>query len=410
MIRRTAFLALLAVAASVTSADVVSDYVSQVSQATYTTYINDALYTRAGNSRKFSTGANRIAARDAIRNHFTSVGFQSSLESFTYSGQTGWNIVGVLPGRVTPEKVYLVGAHWDSANHNGGGSGANAGAPGADDNASGVAALMEMSRVLAGKPFDSTIAFVGFDAEEVGLIGAKRYVTAHASQNIRAAISMDMIAYNPNNQEHDLVNLYYKHTATGRSLANEVDASFDRFGGGVAGVPSLYTTYDLSDHTPFSDAGIPAALVTEYTWDNPRYHRWDDASNVANYLDLEYATRITRAMTGYIATAAGALQPGDADRDGDVDFDDLVSLAQHYGEETGATWTLGDFTGNAAVNFDDLVQLAQAYGTGTTTLTSSDFAADWALAAALVPEPAIALAGVSLLCLFRRVRTAAVVR
>lgn len=87
---------------------------------------------------------------------------------------------------------------------------------------------------------------------------------------------------------------------------------------------------------------------------------------------------------------------GDGNLDGSVDFNDLVRLAQSYGQQTGATWTDGDMNYDGSVAFDDLVALAQNYNLVyrkgvVSTLSSSSaedsFAADWALAQSLVPEP-----------------------
>lgn len=85
---------------------------------------------------------------------------------------------------------------------------------------------------------------------------------------------------------------------------------------------------------------------------------------------------------------------GDADLSGQVNFDDLLVLAQNYGKSTLAHWSDGNFNGDGVVNFDDLLALAQHYGFGVSSLQSdltsvvgADFAADWALAHSLVPEP-----------------------
>jgi hypothetical protein len=379
---RTRNIALLALSCCSTSAfaDLAADYAALVTESSYTNFLNQSLYTHNGNSRKFNSGANRTAARDNILNHFGSAGLQSSLESFTYSGATGWNVVGVLPGRVTPQNVYLVGAHWDSTSP-------STAAPGADDNASGTAGVMEAAKALGGKPFESTIVFVAFDAEEVGLIGSKRYVTAHAGQNVKAAIAMDMIAYNPATN-HDKAYVYYKYANTGAPLANALSSAFTQYGSGIVGEAASYTTYDMTDHAPFANAGYPAVAVLEYNvWSNPRYHTAQDSFDTPNYIDPAYGSKITRAVTGFLAGAAGALVTGDLDLDDDVDFDDLLGLAQHYGASTGGTWQTGDFTGEGAIDFDDLLQLAQTYGTGTALLTTDDFQSDWSLARSLVPEP-----------------------
>lgn len=91
---------------------------------------------------------------------------------------------------------------------------------------------------------------------------------------------------------------------------------------------------------------------------------------------------------------------GDADIDGDVDFDDLLALAQSYGLPNSA-WRQGDFNGLGGVDFDDLLALAQNYGANA-SVANSQFASDWALAQTLVPEPIAAVLPLAGLLLRRR--------
>ncbi len=96
---------------------------------------------------------------------------------------------------------------------------------------------------------------------------------------------------------------------------------------------------------------------------------------------------------------------GDTDLNGNVNFDDLLALAQHYGS-TSTTWSGGDFTYDGTTNFDDLLALAQNYSKTALNSTQqsalgASFSADFALAMSLVPEPAsisaLSLAGLSVL-------------
>ena len=91
--------------------------------------------------------------------------------------------------------------------------------------------------------------------------------------------------------------------------------------------------------------------------------------------------------------------PGDADRDGSVDFSDLVALARHYGESSGATWSQGDFNADGSVGFDDLVILARHYGQTLPAAAEGQRAAN----ATPLPEPsALALFGLAALALIRQ--------
>jgi hypothetical protein len=96
--------------------------------------------------------------------------------------------------------------------------------------------------------------------------------------------------------------------------------------------------------------------------------------------------------------------PGDANIDTIVDFDDLLTLAQHY-ETSDTSWHQGDFDLSGTVDFDDLLLLAQNYGMSSATDLSgfSDtFRADWARALSIVPEPMLATAALVLPLLRRR--------
>jgi hypothetical protein len=98
---------------------------------------------------------------------------------------------------------------------------------------------------------------------------------------------------------------------------------------------------------------------------------------------------------------------GDATLDATVDFNDLVKLAQHYNDTSGArTWFEGDFNFDGNVDFNDLVLLAQNYNTALPAGAVADFGGDWALAVASVPEPTMlgaAAAGALMLGRRRRV-------
>ena len=136
----------------------IDSLVAQVSQSSYTTLHQDLLYTHTGDNRGL-TGPEHDLARDNIYSYFAGLGLQTSLEPFVYNSQTYYNVVGVHPGVTRPNDVYLVGAHYDSVNN-----------PGADDNASGTAAVMELARVLSQYQFDATLVFVGFRPGRAGAV------------------------------------------------------------------------------------------------------------------------------------------------------------------------------------------------------------------------------------------------
>ena len=165
----------------------VLDIVNEVSVQSYTDFMQNSLYTHTGDDRGF--GAEHDLARTNIVDAFTSYGLSTSLEGFAYSSQTYYNVVGVLPGTTRPNDIYIIGAHFDSVSN-----------PGADDNASGTAGVLEAARVLTQYNFEATLVFIAFDREEQGLVGSNAYATSHSGDNILGMISLDMIAYNLNGQ------------------------------------------------------------------------------------------------------------------------------------------------------------------------------------------------------------------
>ena len=113
-----------------------------------------------------------LAAANQIKGWFTDAGIQATLQPFTYRGtRNSQNVVAVLPAakkpKSTPTPLVIVGAHYDAS---------SAGA-GADDNASGVAVMLETAQRIAKYKPEYDIAFVAFGAEEAGLRGSSYYVS-----------------------------------------------------------------------------------------------------------------------------------------------------------------------------------------------------------------------------------------
>jgi Zn-dependent M28 family amino/carboxypeptidase len=286
-------------AAPVTAA-AIHDIVGQVSQSSYTNYLDNWLYTHDGDNRGPS-GYEHNLARDNILTAFSSFGLTASLDPFTYGATTYHNVVGVHTGAARPEEIYIVGAHYDSV-----------GNPGADDNGSGVAGVMEAARVLSQYAFESTLVFIAFDMEERGLLGSQAYAAAHAADDIRGMISLDMIAYNPAGPNQDKAHIYYYADGSPiPQLTAELADAMAEYGEGLSAIIDPLASRS-SDHVPFTDHGFEAALLIEYNvWSNPHYHRPTDSVDTANYIDYEYATRMTRGTVGYLATAAAQVpEPG----------------------------------------------------------------------------------------------------
>jgi len=156
--------------------------------------------------------------------------------------RTSWNIVGELPGNTIPDEWVLIGCHYDGHDIS----------QGAHDPISGLAAIMDAARVLsayAQDRIDCGIRFVAFGTEEIGLIGAKEYVKAHADEldQIRLMFNMDSAG---GGGRKGIVMHYWP----------ELDAFFDQARDQLHDdLPYGHKLSAFSDHFPFFEAGVPSA-------------------------------------------------------------------------------------------------------------------------------------------------------
>lgn len=226
--------------------------------------------------------------------------------SFPYTGQ---NIIATFPGTLHPEEIVILSAHFDSI------SSGNSfdSAPGAEDNASGTAALLEAARLLRSYRFDRTIKLVWFNAEELGLLGSASYVTDHDVSNVVGVVNLDMFGYDSNSDgcfelhvgtlpQSDLVGQCFVQTIQSNSLPLTFDYLTEQ-------------VTDASDHGSFWEVNVGAVEVLENHWDNqqpggcvgvdesPFYHQTTDLSTNMN---LPIAFQIAQAG---IATAANLAGP-----------------------------------------------------------------------------------------------------
>lgn len=129
-------------------------------------------------------------------------GVQLREQSYTYAGQTYVNLEATIAGAELPGEYIMAGGHYDSNSPH------PTLAPGADDNASGTAAVVELARVLAGCTPRRSVRLLLFSNEEKGLIGSYQYVASIKGvlppDKLTGFIAMDMIAYGPDGEDLDL--------------------------------------------------------------------------------------------------------------------------------------------------------------------------------------------------------------
>jgi len=214
------------------------------------------------------------------------------------------NVVAVLPGSDPDlrDEVMVIGAHYDHLGFGGAGSLAPDASDihnGADDNASGTAALMEVARLMAegeAQPARSVL-FLAFTAEEKGLWGAAHYVgdPLLPLENTVAMINMDMVGRLRDNTL----------TVMGTGTAEAWPAIIERVNQSQSEpftITSIPDGRGASDHNEFFGADIPVLML--FTNTHAEYHRPEDDWNLINAEGLERVTRFATGLTGEVAGVA----------------------------------------------------------------------------------------------------------
>ncbi|MGF1633974.1 MAG: M20/M25/M40 family metallo-hydrolase [Phycisphaerae bacterium] len=244
------------------------------------------------------------------------------------------NVVAVLPGRgELADEYVVVGAHYDHLGMGGFGSrapGVTAVHPGADDNASGTAALLEVAEQLAraGRR-ERSILFVAFSAEEIGLIGSRLFVRELPvpPDSIVAMVNLDMIGRIRNDRlligGHGTAEMF-------RQWIDEADAesplNFHNLGRGGTGP---------SDHASFAAAGIPVLFF--FSGLHPDYHTPADTADTVNIDGIAQVVEFVYAVVADIA--AGPRQAYVADFDGEglnLDWGEAARGENNNGDDGAA--------------------------------------------------------------------------
>jgi hypothetical protein len=273
-----------------------ADLVGQLSQQSF----EQELAFLAGLPTRHSLSAGFRQAADRVSDRLTDLGFAVTQQSITVGTGSSLNVVADRPGSGAGDrKVVLVTAHLDSINIEGGPS---APAPGADDNGSGSAGVLEMARVLARRGWQQDLRMILFGGEEEGLHGSRQYVAGLSDverSRIRAVLNLDMVGSLNTSAPTTLIE--------GAPLSSEM---IDDLATAAATYTDLAVETSLnpfaSDHVPFLDAGIPAVLSIEGA----------DSANANIHSERDVLATVTpelalRILTMDVAALAGWLRPAD---------------------------------------------------------------------------------------------------
>lgn len=219
------------------------------------------------------------------------------------------NIIAELPGTTRPWEVVLVGAHYDSFYS------------GADDNSTGVAAVLEIARVLSQYHFERTVRFVGFDLEELGLVGSSRYVEQLGPDEIVASVVFDCIGYydsTPGSQSSipglpspsagDFLAVIGNDVSSRK--ASELYALNDALQltkvipiiSPADGASPVGGNLMRSDHTPFWLTGRDSLFLTDTAnFRNHNYHQKTDTLETLDPASFRRSVQISAAVLAYWA-------------------------------------------------------------------------------------------------------------
>jgi Zn-dependent M28 family amino/carboxypeptidase len=274
-----------------------------------------ALAADIGERNVFRLPALRRAA-DFVAGEWKAQGYRVSPQIYDVGGVPTANLEVALPGRVRPHEIVLVGAHYDSI----------IGSPGADDNASGVAALLEMSRLLVDAEPDRTVRLVAFVNEEPPFfatprMGSEVYARAARARgdDIRLMISLETIGYYteaPGSQRYPPpLGLLYPNRGnflaavsnlkSRRALRHMVGAfrAHSDFPVEWLTAPSVLPGVGWSDQRSFWRRGYPALMVTDTAF--YRYPHYHSPQDTAEQLDYEALARVTRGLARAVGMLAG---------------------------------------------------------------------------------------------------------
>jgi Zn-dependent M28 family amino/carboxypeptidase len=256
------------------------------------------------------------AAADYIGDTFAALGYRPEEEPYLCRGNAVRNVLAHKRGALQPEDIVVLGAHYDSVH----------GSPGANDNGSGVAALLELARVLSREDLPCTVRYVAFVNEEQPFaFSPERGSLVHAraararGDRIRAMLSLETIGYYsdaPGSQQYPFpLSRFYPERANfigfvgnlrSRALVWGALRAFRRhsvFPSEGAALPGWVTGVGWSDHWSFWRAGYPAIMVTDTAFF--RYPYYHSAGDTPERIDYARMARVVAGLAAVVRELAG---------------------------------------------------------------------------------------------------------
>lgn len=247
--------------------------------------------------RSASHQQNLDRAAAYIAGHFRAAGGRTRLQTFEARGRRYSNVIAEFGPAASSDPLLVVGAHYDSFGETGA-------LPGADDNASGTAGLLELARLLGQQEVRGPVVLVAFTTEEPPFfasdeMGSAVHAKSLASRRVRGMICLEMIGYFDGAQTwpDEWLALIYPSTPdfigvaggwSDRGLARQVKRAMAGAGGiEVVSFSGSRETSDASDHRNYWRHGWPAVMVTDTAFlRNANYHTARDTADTLHYVKM----------------------------------------------------------------------------------------------------------------------------
>ena len=284
----------------------VSAMIDQIASAVERDRLLRYVYDLTAIGTRYYTTAGNDEARDWIRAQLESFGYTVELQTFPARSTTGDNLIAVKQGRGKTEQYIIIGAHYDSTSES-----PTIRAPGASDNAAGVAVLVEAARILSSYDNEYTIKFIFFDAEEIGFVGGAHYANeAYANDDqIRFVFNIDGVGGQKDFEGQHIVceedqdrmssGNNPDNTTASRALNAELIETMQLYGS----VPTRVDFAHSSDYEEFEHLGyVIVGLYEEDGQGAPNYHRSTDTLEEMN---PDFFYEVARGAIVFLAKQSG---------------------------------------------------------------------------------------------------------
>ena len=259
----------------------------------------------------FTTPDQLKEAGEYIREQMMTCNLSVRDEKVPFDGKHSLNILGLKKGSDPGSGTFVLAAHYDTVE----------GTPGADDNASAVAALLEAARCLESTSIKQSLLFAGFTLEEYGFVGSHHFLkqAGDGRSQFSGMISLEMLGYKndeagsqsyppyvdatkyPNSGDFIAVVGNEPSTALTHAIADAMDRAVPALSVQrlvVPGKGGQFREVTLSDHSPFWENDIPAVMITDTAFlRNPNYH---EPSDTLETLDSEFIRQTTEGICKFL--------------------------------------------------------------------------------------------------------------